>query len=777
MSPLEKVLKEAHRRGLWQVLVVFVGGGWGVLGALDMLIDYGYLPDWVFGGGLLALLAGLPVVSATAWIQGGRGVRPPATAGDPADEAILAAAEAGERMGRAAGTPKADDAFDTTSFFTWPRAITGGVLAFALLGVLTAAYMVMRATGIGAPGTLLAQGVLEEGARLVLADFESSAGDAAPGDLFTESLRIDLGQSDAIRLVTQSTVEATLERMRRDPADPITEDLALEIAEREGAPGIVAGEVGRIGSGFVINARVIATDSGEPLAEFRVTADGEDELLGAIDELARAMRDKIGESLRSIARTESLESVTTSSIEALRKYTSASNGLDRGLISAPVAQQLFREAVGLDSTFASANRALAIAIFNFGGDRELMKASAEAAYRHRDRLPERERLVTEAFYHRFTGDTDEAARAYRAMLALDPDNNPAATNLADIMIYQGKYEEAIEASRQAPDWNQNAWAFNLLASLAATGRVEAALAVRDTFSATVPDDPYYTWVRVMVYSTSGEPQRALEIFRNAPPNSDALAYAYERYAGAVAAAGAGQLGTSAELLRGATAQLMDQSGPENTWAIGQAQPWVTLLMREDTAQALAEVDELQRTVGWERLSAYNRGYPMLALFYAVAGRTDEAEALLDRFDAEVASGADRTMLEVAATARATVAVRRGTTGALEQLDDALAGIGCLRCADLLYGLVHESAGDHQNAVARYERYVDRPFFDGGSYLLHFFGPTVHERLGRLYDEQGDSAQAAEHYLAFASQWSDADPDLRARVEHARRRAEELSRAP
>ena len=100
MSPFERVLKEAHRRGLWQVLVVFAGGGWGVLGVIDTLIGYGYLPEWVFGGGLLALLVGLPVVSATAWIQGGRRVRPEATSKVPgvvklgAEEKVKCAAAA-----------------------------------------------------------------------------------------------------------------------------------------------------------------------------------------------------------------------------------------------------------------------------------------------------------------------------------------------------------------------------------------------------------------------------------------------------------------------------------------------------------------------------------------------------------------------------------------------------------------------------------------------------------------------------------------------------------
>jgi hypothetical protein len=45
--------------------------------------------------------------------------------------------------------------------FTWRNALLGGAAAFALLGVGATGYMGMRTLGIGAPGTLLAQGVLE----------------------------------------------------------------------------------------------------------------------------------------------------------------------------------------------------------------------------------------------------------------------------------------------------------------------------------------------------------------------------------------------------------------------------------------------------------------------------------------------------------------------------------------------------------------------------------------------------------------------------------------
>src|SRR5690606_11199361 len=62
---------EIHRRSLWQVVAIFCATGWAVLQVIDVLIDNGILPGWVFRGGLALLLIGLPIVVATAFVQEG----------------------------------------------------------------------------------------------------------------------------------------------------------------------------------------------------------------------------------------------------------------------------------------------------------------------------------------------------------------------------------------------------------------------------------------------------------------------------------------------------------------------------------------------------------------------------------------------------------------------------------------------------------------------------------------------------------------------------------
>jgi hypothetical protein len=50
---------------------------------------------------------------------------------------------------------------------------------------------------------------------------------------------------------------------------------------------------------------------------------------------------------------------------------------------------------------------------------------------------------------------------------------------------------------------------------------------------------------------------------------------------------------------------------------------------------------------------------------------------------------------------------------------------------------------------------------------------VLERLGRLYDEEGDLEQAAGWYAQLVELWADADPPLQPRVRAARDRLAEI----
>jgi hypothetical protein len=71
MDLLKHVIREAHRRSLWQVLSVYLVGSWGSLQVVEGVTENAGLPDWVPPFSLILLIIGLPVVLATAIVQEG----------------------------------------------------------------------------------------------------------------------------------------------------------------------------------------------------------------------------------------------------------------------------------------------------------------------------------------------------------------------------------------------------------------------------------------------------------------------------------------------------------------------------------------------------------------------------------------------------------------------------------------------------------------------------------------------------------------------------------
>src|SRR5207245_9558584 len=185
--------------------------------------------------------------------------------------------------------------------------------------------------------------------------------------------------------------------MGRPPGAPLDLARARELAQREGAKAVVRGQIDPLGRGYVVSAELLSAADGAALVSVRETAQDDGAIIAAVDRLSRRLRERIGESLRTIRASEPLEQVTTGSLEALRKYSQALRVNDAGEFDRAVA--LLGEAIALDTTFAMAYRKLAAVLGNSGGPQSRIAAAATRAFRHRDRLTPRERYRAEAYHY------------------------------------------------------------------------------------------------------------------------------------------------------------------------------------------------------------------------------------------------------------------------------------------------------------------------------------------------------------------------------------------
>ena len=233
--------------------------------------------------------------------------------------------------------------------------------------------------------------------------------------------------------------------MRRPPDSPVPFDLAREIATREGAKAVLDGGVERLGKGYVVSARLVNALDGSELVTFRETAASDDQLIEALGKLGHSVRERSGESLRTIQQSSELERVTTlPSLEALlRKYVDGARTADE-LGDSDRGLALLQEAVTIDSGFAMAWRKIAVLLNNDRRELPRAMAATETAYRHRDRLTEEERDLTEGYYYTEgpTRDRDKAIAAYDAALVLDSGSTSALNNLAVVLGQKRDYLRA-----------------------------------------------------------------------------------------------------------------------------------------------------------------------------------------------------------------------------------------------------------------------------------------------------------------------------------------------
>jgi tetratricopeptide (TPR) repeat protein len=785
---LKKLIHEMHRRSLWQVLVIYLGASWLVLQAVDTLAGALSLPEWAPPLALFLLIAGFPIVLATAFVQEGLGGQGPARAADASPEdASPAAVEpvpaartehaAGERApAEPSSREQAADARTHHKLLTWRNALLGGVGALALLGALTIGYMTSRTLGIGPAATLVARGLLEERATVILAEFDSRTGDTLLARAATEAFRIDLSQSDAVRVAEPAFVADALGRMERNRNSEIDFDLAREIAQREGIAAIVDGDINSAGGTFVLSTRLIDADTGEELAAFRETAKDSSRVVPALDKLSKRLRERIGDSYKTLRSDEPLEQVTTGNLEALRKYSQAVRALELGE-NPQRAVSLLEEAVTLDPQFAMAWRKLGVQLGNQGESRERQVEALSMAFEYRDRLTERERYLTMgSYYTTVTGENDKAITAYQNMLDLNPDDTWALNNLGILYGRLRDFERSLELYNRATavDSFSSLHQQNAFAALVSLGRLEEAEKVREEYARRFPENPTNFFLEgslAAVRRDFGEAEavfrRAVEASRGIPPlqaGAEFGLYGILTTQGRLAEAGE-HLATATDLQegRGLPAARLNAE-------IGEA--FTDLAVRRDTAAARSRLEEALQAHPLSEIPVLERPYFQLAAAFALAGYPGRARDLWDEYQAVVppeVRGDDEVQRHAVP---GLIAYAEGRYDeAIDELKRSDVG-ECLTC--VLYGLgqAYEGAGQPDSALATYERYPDatsgaQMFTDPGSLA------AILERLGEMYDEREDWEKAAEYYARFVELWQEADPELQPRVEAAQKRLDEI----
>jgi DNA-binding SARP family transcriptional activator/TolB-like protein len=609
-----------------------------------------------------------------------------------------------------------------------------------------------------------------------------------------------------------------LDRIAKQNGVPRTPAQAREAAAGFGAGRAVLGNVVESGGRLRVRAAVYSHRRGDrPIALASVEGRSSD-LFDMVDRLTSELLAEGQPDARDrLARSAA---TTTGSFDALKRYLTGERELRAGRYVA--AQEHFRGAVDLDSSFALAYYRLSIA-FEWAGQDSLARLAADSAAHFGHRLSSHDRMLVEALAARRSGAWGEAERLYRRtvddhpddveallqlgqllfqtnplrgrsaaesrpiferVLALDPENEEALVHLARIASIEGRRQAMDTLMHRLLSLGAAAEVLETRAFRAfALGDREAWKRVTRELMSEPPDVPPVTALQVATYLDDVDGAEDFARLLTASRYSDDVRGMAHRLLARVAVARGQWAAARAQL---DTARRFDPTAELELRSLLAVLPFLPVPRSEllDIRQRVEDWPARVEAPGEESHSAAHTGLHPYVRRYRLGlldGRLGDTVSALRQAGAleraaDSAEGLKADALRTfARSLRARVAglagrpaealdhLERSDWGMVESIFEAEALDRYFR-AELL-----DALGRHAEALDWYRTIAER-----ATYELVYLAPS-RWRMASLYRRTGDRARAEEALGTVARLWGAGDPPLRETAEEARSHLKGIAR--
>ncbi len=316
------------------------------------------------------------------------------------------------------------------------RVLKAAVIAALIVSILLAFLLLRnRTAGIGPPGQPQAKQVL-------VADFAASEPELA--GTIEPILGLALEGASFIYNVDRARARATAKTLQPN-ANAFDENAARLVAVRDGIDVVISGSIGKRGSGYQLSAKAVEAAEGKLVATASVEAADKAAIPSALTKLASSLRTALGDTASDEVKRSDAETISTSSLEALRNYAQAQDLRSSGNWEEAI--RYYRAALQIDSKLGRAYSGMAAAYANLGQAAEARR-NFELALEQLDRMTEREKYRTRSVYYLFMRSTDKAIEEAKALVAQFPGDTGGYGNLALAYFQTRNFTEALVQGRQ-----------------------------------------------------------------------------------------------------------------------------------------------------------------------------------------------------------------------------------------------------------------------------------------------------------------------------------------
>ncbi|HXI88788.1 MAG TPA: protein kinase [Blastocatellia bacterium] len=598
---------------------------------------------------------------------------------------------------------------------------------------------------------------LTEKDTILLADFENKTGDEIFDGALKQALAIQLQSSPFLNLFPEPRVRQTMGLMGRAPNERVTAEIAGEICVRNNLKALIAGAIAPLGSHYVITLEAINGHSGESLGRQQVEAESREQVLRALSQAASQLREKLGESLSSIQRSNSplyVEQATTSKLEAFKAWSLAVENSYSGRVIEAI--PLYKRAIALDPEFAHAYSVLSTLYGNTGRP-GLAAEYAEKGYKLRDRVSEYEKLRITNFYYAFaTGELSNRIEVLKLLNTTYPRDGAGPADLALTYRQIGQFDQAVEEAHEAIRRNPN-FAPSHRALVLALFHLNHFSEAKDTIALAVQQKINHTDFHYVLYQIAfidgdlGAMQEQIDWLSGKPDEyvasdwqSGSAAFAGQWRKAQESASRAIDLAAHGDTKEIAARYATEQSMRGAIFGDYRR-------AKEDAAQGL-------------KLARGRASLPRAALALALCGEAGQAKSLIDEL---VKLYPEDTVIHSiwAPAIRAAIELQRGNAAqAIELLQPASRYEAAAEFwPQYLRGVSYLKLKRGMEAAAEFQKILD----NRGQAALSSLYPLANLGLARAWDLVGDASRSRKAQGDFFAAWKDADSDLPIMIEARR----------
>lgn len=471
---MQKFIRELRRREVLRTAGLYIGICWLLIEVTSVVLPTFKAPGWILQAVIVATVVGFPITLVLAWVY------------DVSSRGIQVQA----------------DATDTVVI-----PFGGRRMDFIVIGVLSVALTLSVYMNINSGPAVIEE---MEPITILIADFDNQTGDP----LFDGSLEqaLNLGIEGAPFIATYRRSRALSQAQELELGETLAENVALLISVRQGISLTLAGSIAETGGEYELRLKAV-DPTGQVVAEVDADAAIRSEVLAAVNSLAADMREELGDDSLSVKQLGSGETVTATSLEAIKDYVTAQDlaraSQDEEAIT------YYKKAIENDPGFARAYSGWGLSAFKIGRGSEA-EEQWEKALSLLDRMTERERYRTLGLYYiRVSLNYDKAIENYAQLVEKFPADGAGHNNLSVLYFLTLQFDKAVAGSARLIEIYPNRTLYRSNHALNAmwAGDLETAVTAAESVIAEDPTAFKPFMVLAMAALDAGDSESALSAYQ------------------------------------------------------------------------------------------------------------------------------------------------------------------------------------------------------------------------------------------------------------------------